>query len=376
MKYLFINSVYGVRSTGKIIAEQCRYLIGKGHQCMVAYGREGIGDSEIKQFRIGTSVDYKIHALLTRCLDLHGFCSKRATEKLLIEMEKYEPDIIWLHNLHGYYIHIEVLFQWLKMHPEIQIYWTLHDCWSFTGHCAYFTMVGCNKWKSGCGGCFQLRSYPKTCGLDYTKRNYIRKKNAFTKVPNLKLITPSRWLAKLSRESFLAEYPVEMIHNTVDTSIFKPTKSNFRIQNNLTDKYVILGVAVGWEKTKGFQDMLKLRELLSIKYVIVLVGLTSRQIRKLPSGIIGITHTANQKELAAIYTASDVFVNPTHQDNYPTVNLEAAACRTPVLTYDVGGSPESVPVENVFPENDVKGMAGRIVQICENKARHKIEIML
>ena len=174
----------------------------------------------------------------------------------------------------------------------------------------------------------------------------------------------------------MAEYPVEVIHNTVDTSIFKPTKSNFRIQNNLTDKYVILGVAVGWEKTKGFQDMLKLRELLSIKYVIVLVGLTSRQIRKLPSGIIGITHTANQKELAAIYTASDVFVNPTHQDNYPTVNLEAAACRTPVLTYDVGGSPESVPVENVFPENDVKGMAGRIVQICENKARHKIEIML
>lgn len=365
MKYLFINSVYGVRSTGKIIAEQCHMLQAKGHQCAAAYGRETADDPDVRQIRIGKRADYLVHAVLSRIFDLHGLCSKRATKVFLKQVETDPPDVIWIHNLHGYYINFEILFRWLKDHPQIKVYWTLHDCWAFTGHCAYFTMAGCDRWKNGCSHCTQLHTYPKTCGLDHVKRNYLKKREAFTGMENLELITPSRWLADLTRESFLAEYPVRVIHNSIDREVFRPTESDFRKRYGLENVYLVLGVAVGWEETKGLQDMLKLRQQLSDQYVIVLVGATDRQTASFPGGVIGINGTADQRELAAIYTAADVFVNPTHQDNYPTVNLEAGACGTPVITYNVGGSPESVPPENVVPENDIAAMALRIIQICE-----------
>lgn len=367
MKYLFINSVYGVRSTGKIIADQCHKLQSEGHQCLVAYGRETINDPSTKSVQIGTKIDYMTHAVLSRFFDLHGLCSKRATKKFLDLANEYSPDVVWLHNLHGYYINIELLFQWLKEHPQIQVYWTLHDCWAFTGHCAHFTMAKCEKWKTECNKCQQLRSYPKTIGLDHSKRNYVRKRNAYTGVPNMMLITPSQWLADLTRDSFLTEYPVKVVHNTINKQFFKPTKSDFRDKYNLTDKYIVLGVAVGWEETKGLLDIFEIRQKLSSRYIIVLVGTTKKQIQSLPQGILGINRTANQNELAAIYTAADVFINPTHQDNYPTVNLEAAACGTPVITYNVGGSPESVPNENVIQENDIDGFVLRIRQLCEEK---------
>lgn len=365
MKYLFINSVYGVRSTGKIIAEQCEKLQREGHICAVAYGRETIDDPAVRQIRIGKNADYMTHAFLSRLFDLHGLCSKSATRAFLKQMDVYQPDVIWLHNLHGYYINFEILFQWLKDHPEINVYWTLHDCWAFTGHCAYFTMAGCDQWKSGCSRCSQLHTYPKTCGFSHVKRNYRKKKKAFTGVENLELITPSKWLADLTRESFLSEYPVQVVHNSINREVFKPTVSGFRERHHLEGFYLVLGVAVGWEETKGLPDMIKLREQLPDRYVMILVGATERQSAAFPSGMIGIGRTGDQKELAAIYTAADVFVNPTHQDNYPTVNLEASACGTPVITYNVGGSAESVPEENVVPENDVAAMAIRIMQICE-----------
>ena len=367
MKYLFINSVYGVRSTGKIVAGQCRDLQKQGHTCVAAYGRESTCDPSVKQLRIGSKKDAVIHAVMARIWDRQGFGSKKATEKFLKRVEEYGPDVIWLHNLHGYYIHVGVLFQWLKKHPEIQVYWTLHDCWAFTGHCAYFTMAGCQRWKNGCGQCPQLKTYPKTVGRDYSKENFRRKKMVFRGVKKLTLITPSQWLADLTRESFLSEYPVRVIHNTIDRKIFCPTPGIFREIHHIKKHYMVLGVAVGWEETKGFPDMLKLREKLDPQYVLVLVGTTQKQIRHLPPGIIGISRTENQKELAEIYTAADVFVNPTHQDNFPTVNLEAAACGTPVITYNVGGSPESVPPENRIPENDIDGLTKRIRQICEGE---------
>ena len=368
MKYLFVNSVYGVRSTGKIVMEQCHKLQEAGNQCIAAYGRETVEDPDVKKIQIGTSIDYHMHALLTRTADMHGLCSKAATKKFLKTVEEYSPDVIWLHNLHGYYINYELLFDWLRNHSDgIKIYWTLHDCWAFTGHCAYFTMARCNKWKTQCSKCIQLHTYPVTYGGDHTLRNYEKKKSAFTGISNMTLVTPSKWLAGLVKESLLSEYPVKVIHNTVDIKIFRPTKSNFREKHNLNGKYVILGVAVGWEQTKGFQDMKKLREVLNKQYSIVLVGVTPQQIGKLPDGIIGIERTKDQSELAAIYTAADVFVNPTHQDNYPTVNLEAAACGTPAITYDVGGSPESVQSENIIPEGDIEGLAKRIKEICEQK---------
>lgn len=248
------------------------------------------------------------------------------------------------------------------------MYWTLHDCWAFTGHCSHFTIAKCEQWKTGCKKCSQIREYPVSYGLDHTSRNYRRKKSAFTGVPNMRLITPSQWLANLTRESFLAEYPVEVVHNPINMDIFKPTASDFRHKYHLERKHIVLAVTGGirgWEKAKGFPDMLNLRGLLPKEYEIILVGVTEKQAVSLPDGIIGIVHTENQTELAEIYTAADVFVNPTHQDNFPTVNLEARACGTPVITYDVGGSPESAGWEHIIKENDIEGLAHEVRKIVE-----------
>lgn len=367
MKYLFINSVYGIRSTGKIIADQCRRLQAGGNDCLVAYGREMAQDHTTKCVQIGTKKDYMVHAALSRIFDIQGLCSEKATIRLIEIIETYSPDVIWIHNLHGYYINFEVLFQWLKVHPHIKKYWTLHDCWAFTGHCAHFTMSRCDKWKTGCYACPQMKSYPKSYVFDHSKENFNRKKFAFTEVANLTLITPSQWLADLVHESFLAEYPVKVVNNTIDKNIFHPIISDFKKKYGIEDKHMVLGVAIGWEETKGLPDMLILSKMLDDDYVMVLVGVTAKQIKRLPNGVIGIERTKNQRELAQIYSAADVFVNPTHQDNFPTVNLEARACGTPVVTYNVGGSPESAGWENIVEENDIEGMAAQIKKLVSSK---------
>lgn len=371
MKYLFINSVYGVRSTGKIIAQQCRQLQAQGHTCLVGYGRETTPDSNVKTIKIGNQWDVLFHGFLSLFFDAQGFGSKKATRQFLKQVEAYAPDVIWLHNLHGYYIHLETLFNWLKAHPKVKVFWTLHDCWAFTGHCAYFTVAKCDKWKTQCMCCPQKQAYPRCLGVTRSKTNYTKKKEIFNGVTDLTLITPSKWLADLTRASFLKGYPVVVKNNEIDTTVFKPTPSDFRQKHGLQNKKIVLGVAVGWEDTKGLPDMLKLAQLLDDRFVVVLVGVTQKQIQKLPPNVLGIARTQNQQELAAIYTAADVFVNPTHQDNYPTVNLEARACGAPVITYDVGGSPESAGGEYIIPENDVKKIAESIAQIV---AKHSDKI--
>lgn len=369
MKYLFINSVYGVRSTGKIIQMQCRRLQEQGHICAVAYGRATAEDPSVQQIRIGTAVDSAAHGLLSRVLDLHGFGSRLATERFLKEVEAYQPDVIWMHNLHGYYINISVLFRWLKQHPEIQKYWTLHDCWAFTGHCANFLMAGCEKWRTGCHDCPQKGTYPQTIGPDRSRGNFKTKQAVFSGVENLTLVTPSEWLAGLTRESFLREYPVKVIPNQIDTSVFHPVESNLRETLGLGGTFVVLGIAIGLDESKGFSDFCRLRERLDDSFSILLVGLTPRQIESLPKGIRGLERTKDQQELVKLYTMSDVFVNPTHQDNYPTVNLEARACGIPVVTYDVGGSPESAGGAHVVPEGDIEALAAELEAIRAHRTQ-------
>lgn len=341
MKYLFINSVVGIGSTGRIVADKCREFQAQGHQCVIAYGRVAANCDGIETVRIGTRLDYRWHGVLTRLFDLHGFGSKWATKKFLQWVKEYDPDVIWLHNIHGYYINIELLFDYLKTCGKT-IYWTLHDCWAFTGHCSYFTAVKCEQWKSHCSYCSQLRRYPKCCAMGNVGRNFERKKATFTGVPNLKLIVPSHWLEELVKQSFLQEYPVEVVYNKIDTSVFKPTPSDFRERYGLQEKKIVLGVASVWEERKGLNDFIKLAQILDDSYVIVLVGLAEKQIKQMPKRILGIRRTNSPQELAAIYTAADVFVNPTYEDNYPTVNLEAQACGTQVISYDAGGCEETI----------------------------------
>lgn len=367
MKYLFINSVAGFGSTGRIAAEKCRELIRQGHDCVLAYGRDKANCDDLKTIQIGTPLDYKLHGVMTRIFDSHGFGSVSATRRFLEEVKRYDPDVIWLHNIHGYYINLELLFDYLHSCGK-KIYWTLHDCWSFTGHCAYFDFAGCGRWKTGCHHCPQKKTYPASLLLDGSKRNFEKKKALFTGIPDLTLITPSRWLADLVGESYLREYPVKVVYNTINTDIFKPTPGDFRKKHGLEEKFLLLGVASVWEERKGLRDFVKLAELVDDGCKIVLVGLTPEQAKTIPESILALPRTNSPRELAEIYSAADVLVNPTYEDNYPTVNLEARSCGTRVICYDTGGSRETLGEEDILlPKGDVQAIWLSVQQQRERK---------
>lgn len=370
MKVFQINTVCGVGSTGRIAVDLYRVLENEGHQCYIAYGR-GKAPKGIQSYKIESTLGTYIHTGLSRLTDKEGLYSASATRKLIQVITSYAPDIIHLHNIHGHYLNYPILFQFLAQYKK-PVVWTLHDCWAFTGHCAYFDFVGCEKWKTGCHHCPQLRSYPTSYWLDHSKENYQLKKELINQVKNLHIVTPSQWLADLVKQSFLSAYDVTVIHNGIDVSIFKPTNSDFRTIYGLQDKKVILGVASPWTARKGLQDFIKLADMLDDSMRIVLVGLNKKQLQALPKSIIGIERTNNAKELAAIYTAADVFFNPTYEDNYPTTNLEALACGTPVVTYRTGGSPESVGEGNgaVVEKGNVDEAYLEILNIVKSDFTH------
>ena len=343
--YAHINTVPN-GSTGSIMMKEHRKLLTAGNDSFVFWGRGRTAEGE-HECRFSTDIDSRLDALQTRIDGKAGFHSKAATRRLLARLDEINPDVVHLHNIHGYYVNVEMLFEWLAAH-ECKVEWTLHDCWAFTGHCAYFTYVKCAQWQSHCAygePCSQLHAYPKTFSKASCTWNFDAKKHFFNLVPaeRMKLIAPSQWLADLVGESFLKDYPIEVRHNTIDTSVFKPTPSDFRDRYGIGNRFMILGVASPWTERKGLGDFIRLAgEIDNEKYAIVLVGLSGKQIRRLPAGVIGIRRTDSREQLAAIYTAADVFFNPTTEDNYPTVNLEAEACGTPVVTYDTGGCRETI----------------------------------
>lgn len=343
MNILFVNTVYGTGSTGKIVAQQYKQLQEAGHTCMAAYGR-GTAPAHINSYRIGSDKDMYMHALLTRITDRTGLFSTRATKAFLQKIDDFQPDCIYLHNLHGYYLNYELLFQYIK-EKGISVVWTLHDCWSFTGHCAYFDYVGCEKWKSGCGSCSQKNSYPASMLCDFSKENYKRKKNSFTNVKDMTVIVPSKWLEGLVKQSFLKEYPVKVVYNEVDTEVFKPCENKIREVYHVGNKKLLLGVANVWEKRKGLEDFIKLTDMLEEElYQIILIGLNQKQIKEMPESVIALERTESAAKLAQFYTAADYFLNLTYEDNYPTTNVEARACGTTVLTYRTGGSVECADI--------------------------------
>jgi len=332
LKYLFINSVAGFGSTGRIAAEKCRELTAQGHECVLAYGRQMANCDDIETWQIGSELDYKLHGAMNRLLDNHGFGSKAATRAFLERVKAYDPDVIWLHNVHGYYINIQLLFSYLKTCGK-KILWTLHDCWSFTGHCAYFDYVGCDRWKTGCHDCPQKKNYPASLLLDGSKRNYQKKQALFTGIPDMTLYVPSRWLAGRVKQSFLKEYPVEVVYNTIDPNVFQPTPSDFRRKHGLEKKVIVLGVANVWEERKGLKDFVKLSAMLDDQYKIVLVGLSPEQMQTLPETILALPRTDSMKSLAQIYTAADVYVNPSVEETFGMTALEAMYCGTRAIVY-------------------------------------------
>ena len=346
MRILIIDSVCGLGSTGRLCKKAADKYSQNGHMVRIAYGRESFVPEDCKKYavRIGHWWDVRWHALMTRLFDFHAFgpVSRMATSKFLKWADEYNPDFLWLNSIHGYHINAEMLFRWIKTRPQMKVEWTQHDCWAFTGHCSHFLLTGCERWKSGCFDCPEKREYPKCLGISGARRNWEWKKDAFCGIRDMTLVSPSKWVAGLIKQSFLKDYNVRIQPNTIDQNVFHPTPSNIRNTLGVKNKMLILGVASDWDRRKGFDDFLLLRTLLDNRFEIVMIGLTQRQINSLPSGVLGITRTNDAIELAKYYSAADWFFNPTHEDTFPTVNLEARACCCKIATYDTGGSAETI----------------------------------
>lgn len=362
MKILQINTVYGVGSTGKIamgIHDLCKE---NGMQCLAAcrYSDKPFPDT----IEISSKLDGKIHGALARFTMQKGCFSKWKTRRFLKKVKGLAPDIIHLHNLHGSYVNIAMLMDYIKKN-NIPTVFTLHDCWAFSGICPHFTVAECDRWQSGCGSCPQKKKY-SSCPVDLSHKLWSKKKKWFTGVENMTLVTPSTWLSGLVKKSFLKEYPSKTIYNGINLAVFKPTVSDFKNKHGLEDIKIVLAVAFGWGYGKGLDVVAKLADRLPADYKVVVVGTDEESDKKLPSNVLKIHKTNNQKELAEIYTAADVIINPTREEVLGLVNIEALACGTPVITFDAGGSPECVDEScgAVVPKNDVAAMEKELLRVC------------
>ena len=357
MKLLQIDTCLGTGSTGRITENIARLAQSQGWECSIVHGARFVKrPSCMHDIQSVSKMGEYMHYVEGLLFDNHGLASRKATRRVVEYIKELKPNIIQLHCIHGYYLNYKILFEYLNT-THIPVVWTFHDCWAFTGHCAHFVTAGCEKWQTGCYDCPRIGSYPKSL-MDFSKRNYKLKKSLFTANNYLHVVPVSEWLAELIRESFFGKKDIRVIHNGVDISVFKP------LDHVKNDKIRILGVSGWWTKTKGIDDFFRLREKLDReKYEITMVGLSGDQVKSLPEGITGIEHTESVQELAALYASSDVFFNPTYADTFPTVNIEALACGTPVLTYRTGGSPEAVTVETgwVVEQGDLEGAANIII---------------
>jgi putative colanic acid biosynthesis glycosyltransferase len=337
-RILFINSVCN-GSTGTICKNLYKAAKEAGHECCIAYGR-GEAPEGFDTIKIGNQLDIYLHVLKARLLDASGFGSNHSTKKFIQKIEEFKPDIIHLHNIHGYYVNIEILCKYLKEHPEIKKIWTLHDCWAFTGHCAYYTYAKCDKWKAGCQGyCLNKNEYPQTI-FSRSNKNYLRKKKLFNDIENMILVTPSKWLKGEVEKSYLNDYQITVINNGVDTNIFKYTESNIKERYNINEKKVILGVASVWDKRKGLDTFVELSKRLNSKYQIVLIGLNNKQIRYLPTNIIGINRTEDVQELVKWYSAAEVYLNTSIEETFGMTIAESISCKTPVIVFNKTALPE------------------------------------
>lgn len=369
-KLLQINITANWGSHGKIAEGIGQAAIKQGWQSYIAYGRWA-NPSASNLFHVGSSWDEMRHGIASRLLDNHGLMSQKATKSLLQFVRNVNPDIVHLHNIHGYYLNYPLLFQYLCQH-DIPVVWTLHDCWSFTGHCAHYEFIGCEKWKTHCAECPQKGAYPKSLLLDRSYRNFEQKKDAFLSL-SLTLVPVSQWLQRQLQQSFFKHTPTRLIYNGIDTNVFsKQTEVNW-----IKKKYgipehcaIVLGIASNWYR-KGLPDFLQLASLLPPSIRIVLVGLTKQE-QKLAAraGIVGISRTDNLHELCSLYSVASVYFNPTWEDTFPTTNLEAMACGTPVVTYNTGGSPETVTTGTglAIEKGDLQTAAIKIGRLCQQPA--------
>lgn len=368
MRVLQINSVCGVGSTGRIATDLYKVLEEQGHECLIAYGR-GTAPEGINAYKIGTNLDNYLHVARTRLLDQHGYGSKKPTIELVKKIKEYNPDVIHLHNLHGYYVNLEILFNYLAESNK-PVVWTLHDCWAVTGHCAHFDYVGCYKWQNQCNKCPQKRVYPASY-IDKSNRNFKYKQKLFSLLPNLTVITVSKWLENIAKKSFLSNHEIITVYNGINMrNFFEINNSSVLRKYNIQidKKKIILGVSNVWGEKKGLMDFIRLSEIIDDNCIIVLVGITEELKNTLPSNVIGIPRTENLNELNQFYSCADVFVNLSVEETFGLVTVEAMACGTPVIVYNSTGCPELVPIDcgYVVEKNNIKDVKVKIDEIFFN----------
>lgn len=364
-KLIQINTVCNT-STGRIMKDIQKKADENGYETWSFVGRRKIFD-ELKCEKYGNFISFWLHVALTTALDRQGYGSYFVTKKLIQRLKEINPDIIHLHNLHGYYLHLPLLFSYLTKDFQGKLFWTFHDCWPFTGHCAYYTAVKCNKWQIECRHCPNKMQYPTSLWLDNSKKNYRSKKEMFANLKNLIIIVPSEWMAEQVKKSFMSHYDVVVVNNGINLNLFsyQPNKkilADYKIPSN---KKILLGVANVWEKRKGLKDFLELSKNLNCRYQIVLVGLTKNQIKKLPANIIGLERTKSQEELAALYSCAAIFINPSQEESFSLVTVEAIACGTPVIVLDTSAVKELVCEENgiVIKKRNIENYLHAIEQI-------------
>ncbi len=325
MRILYINSVVDFGSTGRIV----RNLANAQDESLVCFGRKAGKSEDYKMTALPGNIE---SALATILFDRNGFANRKETRRLVALIREYDPDIIHLHNLHGYYLNIETLFDFLKQYKK-PVVWTLHDCWSYTGYCPHYDGIGCSKWETGCTACPYPFAYPFSLFKQHTLENYEKKKRIFNGVEKLMIVTPSVWLKNEVQHSFLSAYPVRVIPNGIDLKNFNPKGREKK------RPFSILFVSSLWTKEKGSEEIKKLLPLLNKDIQTVIIGQGSEMFKSIPNVTV-FPRTSSQAELAGHYRNADLFINLTLQDNFPTVNIEALNCGTPVITYATGGSPE------------------------------------
>lgn len=370
-KLLQINSTANWGSTGKIAEQIGERAMAHGWESYIAYGRSS-NKSKSHLIRIGSKVGQAWHLIISRLFDKHGLGSRCATKRLIREIEVIKPDIIHLHNIHGYYINYKLLFEYLNS-IDTPIVWTLHDCWSFTGHCAHFVEAECNKWQHECGNCPNIKAYPKT-RFENSRYNYHLKQRFFTSLKNrLNIVAVSKWLESETKKSFFNNTQISYLYNGVDTNIFTPNESeNIKVKYHIDEKYLIVSVASIWDKNKGLDDLIHLSTILPENYVIMVVGRKSVQSQQIPNNIIAVPRTDSQFELAEIYSHANAVISTSRQETFGLTLAEGMACGTPAIAYNTTALPELITPNTgiVVEQGDIDGLAQAIMTICNNGKEH------
>lgn len=354
-KLLQINSVVNTGSTGRIAEQLGQLAMAQGWESYIAYGREA-RESKSHLIRIGNRYGVYLHAIASKFLDNHGLMSKWATRRFLKQLDRIKPDVVHLHNIHGYYINYPMLFHYLR-EKSIPTVITMHDFWLMTGHCAYINRT-CDRWKKGCGNCPRLDQYPAS-KKDCSARNWLVKANLFAEMPNVTLVPVSYWLGRYVDESLLKQVKQQVIYNGIETEVFKPyEKQEASVEGVDWNKFTIMAIATRWTEANGYRDVLRLGQILPEGCQIVMVGLDDGQLKSLPNNIVGFKKTESFTQLQELYSKSDVIFNPNSEVTFGLVTVEAMACGTPVIV-----------LHNTAGEELVTEQTGFVVQNVEEVVR-------